>query len=362
MFNFNPVTIAAPIQESISAFQTASLAPAVFGRIETKNITVGTASGQANPATGLAAADGQRVEVGSQTKMMTATVVLQLVGEGKINLDDLASKYLSADTIKDIANADIATVRQLLQMTSGIANYTDIVDANGSPVFVQKVLLNPDKAFNPGDALDIVRGLPATSAPGIYNYSNTNYDLLGTIIESVTKEPLAKTFETRIFTPADMTSSDLVGNQAPADLVRGFGTNADGTLIDSTNAQWDKFAEGGVVSTPEDMIKYVKALLVDGKLLQPAQLAEMKTFLVAADSPELKLNFGLGLVEFELVGTGKFFGFNGGTLGFVSSTFMSAETGAIASTAINYADTQTAPDEIVLNLLESKKTILTGKP
>jgi D-alanyl-D-alanine carboxypeptidase len=280
MINFNPTAIAAPVNAAVNAFQTESLAPAAFGRIETNNISVGTAAGQANPETGLAAADGQRFEIGSQTKMMTATVILQLVGEGKINLDDLASKYLPADTIKGIANADIATVRQLVQMTSGIANFTDVPVESGSSLFVEQILSNPDKAFTPNDALDIVRGLPAVAAPGAYNYSNTNYNLLGGIIQNVTKEPLAKTLETRIFTPAGMTSSDLIGARAPADQVRGFGTGPDGKLLDTTNAQWDKFAEGGVVSTSADMIKYINALLVEGKLLQPAQLAEMKNFLL----------------------------------------------------------------------------------
>jgi D-alanyl-D-alanine carboxypeptidase len=354
MINFNPVAIAAPISAAVNTFQTESLAPAAFGRIETNNVSVSTAAGQADPATGLAATDGQRFEIGSQTKMMTATVLLQLVGEGKINLDDLASKYLPADTIKGIANADIATVRQLAQMTSGIANYTDVIGPNGQPAFVELILSNPDKVFAPGDALDITRGQPAIAAPGAFNYSNTNYNLLGALIENVTQEPLAKTFETRIFTPAGMAQSDLIGAQAPADLVRGFGTGPDGKLLDTTNALWDKFSEGGVVSTSADMIKYIKALLVEGKLLQPAQLAEMKNFLVVGDTPELKFNFGLGLVEFEIPGQGKYFGFNGTTLGFVSATYLSAETGAIATAALNYADTAVPAEEGVLRLLKTQ--------
>jgi D-alanyl-D-alanine carboxypeptidase len=355
MLVFNPVTIAAPFDAITNTLRVEGKAPASFGRIETANITVGSASGLANKATGLKADADQRIEVGSQTKMMTATVILQLAGEGKIDLDDAASKYLPAALIKDIANADVATVRQLLQMTSGIASYTDITAGDGTAVWTRQLLENPDKAFTDDDALNIVRGQPATGAPGAYYYSNTNYSLLGRIIENVTKEPLAETFEKRIFTPAGMTDSDLVGVNAPADLVHGYGTGPDGKLFDTTAAKWDKYAEGGVVSTTTDMIKYVKSLLVDGKLLPAAQLAEMKKFLTVQDTPELKFKFGLGLVEFELPGQGKFYGFNGGTLGFVSSTFMSAETGDIASVGLNYADSPANPDETVLALLDAAK-------
>jgi D-alanyl-D-alanine carboxypeptidase len=362
MFVFNPVTIATSIDAITNTLRVEGKSPASFGRIETANIVVGSASGLADKATGLKAGADQRIEVGSQTKMMTATVVLQLAGEGKINLDDAASKYLPAELIKDIANAEVATVRQLLQMTSGIASYTDITAGDGTAVWTRQLLENPDQAFTDDDALNIVRGQPATGAPGAYYYSNTNYSLLGRIIENVTKEPLAETFEKRIFTPAGMTNSDLVGANAPADLVRGYGTGADGKQFDTTAAKWDKYAEGGVVSTTADMIKYIKALLVDGKLLPAAQLAEMKTFLNVQTSPELKFNFGLGLVEFEIPGKGKYYGFNGGTLGFLSSTFISAETGHIASTGVNYADSEVSTDQFALALLDLTATGAAWKP
>jgi D-alanyl-D-alanine carboxypeptidase len=352
MFVFNPVTVTAPIQKIIDGLRKDAGSLASFGRIETANISVGAASGLANKATGLKADDNQRVEVGSQTKMMTATIVLQLAGEGKINLDDGVAKYLPVALIKDIANADTATVRQLLQMTSGIANYTDVAAPDGSAVWLNQLLANPDKQFDTGDALNIVRGQPAAGALGAFNYSNTNYDLLGHMIEGITGEKLAQTFESRIFTPAGMKNSDLIGATAPADLVRGYGTGPDG-LIDTTEIKWNKYAEGGVVSTTADMIKFLKALLVDGKLLKPDQLNEMKQFILVAETPELEFSFGLGLVKSVVVGDGTYYGFNGGTLGFQSSTFLSEKTGNIASDAINFADFEGNIDETTLKLLKS---------
>ncbi len=356
MYNFNPVTLAAAVQAGTDALKTDSTAPASFVRVETDNYSVAVASGQANVTTGEDATANQRIEVGSQTKMMTATIILQLAGEGKINLDDLVSKYLPEATIKDIANADVATVRQLLQMTSGIANYTDVLTPDGVPVFVQALLDHPEKSFTTEDALDIVRGVPPTNAPGSFNYSNTNYNLLGHIIEGITQLPLAQAFEQRIFALAGMTHSDLAGAVAPADLVHGYLTGPDGSRIDTNSSMWDKYAEGGVVSTTEDMITFVRALLVEGKLLQPTQLAEMTDFLMVSSTDQSTFKFGLGLIEFDVPGQGTFYGFNGGTLGFLTATFISAETGAIGSLGINAADSLTSVDVAGLALLELAKS------
>ncbi len=362
LFSFNPDAVTAPIQAVVSALQKDSSAPAAFGRVEFGNISVQLARGLANTDTGEKAAANDRIEIGSQTKMMTATVVLQLVGEGKINLDALASNYLPQGTLTGIANAETATVRQLLQMSSGIANYTDVTDADGNPAFLSQLLENPAKAFTPDDALDLVRQQPAAGRAGEFNYSNSNYTLLGKLIENVTGTSLGKIFEDRIFSPAGMKQSDLYGPDAPADLVHGYGIGPDGKLLDTTAARWDKFAEGGAVSTTADMTKFIRALLVDGKLLKPAQLAEMKKYLVVQDTPDIAFNFGLGLIEVEIPGKGKFFGFNGGTLGFLSSTFMSQVTGAIASAGVNFADATASPDGFLLKMLDAVQESAEWKP
>ena len=275
---FNPTAVSSPIQTSAEALKTGGGSPAALVRIEGSNISVSVAAGIANTETGAAATADQRYEVGSQTKMMTSTIILQLAGEGRIDLDARAADYLGADTLAGIANADTATVRQLLQMTSGIANFTEVLTPEGIPAFIDGLLKNPDKEFTTQDALDLARGQPAAGELGAYYYSNTNYTLLGKIIEGLTGQTLAAAFEQRIFTPAGMSHSDLVGTIAPGDGLHGY-IDTPGGVIDSTFAKWDKGAEGGVVSTTEDMIKFMKALLVEGKLLPPAQLAEMKSLL-----------------------------------------------------------------------------------
>jgi D-alanyl-D-alanine carboxypeptidase len=337
MLTFNPTAVSAPIQTIAETLKTAAGAPATVLRIEGSNIRVGVATGIANTETGAAATADQRFEVGSQTKMMTSTIILQLAGEGKINLDARAADYLSADTLAGIANADTATVRQLLQMTSGIANYTEVLTSEGVPVFVDGLLNNPDKEFTSGDALDLARGQPAAGAAGAYYYSNTNYVLLGKIIEGQTRQSLSETFEQRIFTPAGMKHSDLEGAIASGDGLHGY-TDSPGGVIDTTFAKWDKGAEGGVVSTTEDMIKFVRALFMEGTLLPAAQLAEMKSLLLTGQSDLFKAYFGLGLSIIDVERAGRFYGFTGGTLGHLSTTYISELTGAAVSLDLNKAD------------------------
>ena len=111
--------------------------------------------------------------VGSNTKTMTATVILQLVEEGEIGLDDPVAKYHAG-----VPNGDTMTIAQLLAMRSGLPNYTD------HPSFLQ----DPLKAWQPEELLALSFAKPVNFAPGAeFEYSNTNYILLGLIIEQVTR-------------------------------------------------------------------------------------------------------------------------------------------------------------------------------
>ncbi len=350
MITFNPVTATAPIQLTTENLISVGGSPAAVVRVQGTNLNIATASGVANLETGELATAGQRYEIGSQTKMMTSVIVLQLAAEGKINLDAPLSDYLGAKTLDGISNAELATVRQLLQMTSGIANYTEVRGEDGVPLFVAALLANPDQAFGADDSLNLVRGLPATGNPGEFSYSNTNYLLLGKLIEAQTNQSLAQTFEQRIFNPAGMTNSDLEGAMASGDGLQGYLEGPDG-IINTTFAMWDKGAEGGVVSTTQDMIKFFKALFVDQTILPPSQLAEMKSLLLTGGSDAFKAYFGLGLSIVDIEGAGRFYGFTGQTLGHLSTTYISETTGTIITLDVNYADSTANTDLIAIELL-----------
>ena len=137
--------------------------------------------------------------IGSLTKTMTATVILQLAQEGKLSLDDPISKYRP-----DVPNGDTITIAQLLDMRSGLYGY-DL-----DPVFLRAVDADPKRIWSPDDLLAIGYSKPALFAPGTaYDYSNTNYVLLGLVMEQVTGKTASELFQERLFDPLGLDSTLL---------------------------------------------------------------------------------------------------------------------------------------------------------
>jgi D-alanyl-D-alanine carboxypeptidase len=118
--------------------------------------------------------------IGSNTKTFTGTVILQLVDEGKLGLDDPVSKYQP-----EVPNGENITIRQLLDMTSGLFNYAEDEDFN------QTLDTEPQKVWEPRELIEIGFQHPPDFSPGEgFHYSNTNTVLLGMIIEQLTGQPL----------------------------------------------------------------------------------------------------------------------------------------------------------------------------
>ena len=137
--------------------------------------------------------------IASVTKTMTAAVILQLAQEGKLSLDDPVSKY-----VPDVPNGDHITLAQLLEMRSGLYSFTD------APELATSMDDDPTKVWTPQELLDIAFAQPPNFAPGAeYEYSNTNYVLLGLIVEQLDGQPLATVFEERLFEPLGMTDTLL---------------------------------------------------------------------------------------------------------------------------------------------------------
>jgi D-alanyl-D-alanine carboxypeptidase len=137
--------------------------------------------------------------IASNTKTMTAAVVLQLAQEGKLALSDPVSKYVSG-----VPDGDTITVEELLKMRTGLYNYTN------SQQMATSLDENPTRAWTPQELLDIAFAQPANFAPDAeFEYSNTNYVLLGLIIEKVDGKPLAAAFQDRLFGPLGMTNTEL---------------------------------------------------------------------------------------------------------------------------------------------------------
>jgi D-alanyl-D-alanine carboxypeptidase len=271
------------------------------------------------------------VRIGSNTKTMTATVILQLVDEGRIGLDDPVSRYRP-----DVPNGENITIAQLLDMSSGLANYTEDLGLN------EQMDSNPGRVWNPEELLAIGLAEPPAFPPGEgFLYSNTNYVLLGVIIEQLTGVPVEQAFQDRIFDPLQLEETSF---PAPADAsipqphprMYTFGTNVEtidslvlppevqdaasaGTLepmdVTDANPSWGWTAGAGI-STAPDLADYVEEL-VDGCLLSP-QLQQQRIASVQPLDPDdpASPGYGLGLARFgpvyghsgELPGTNSFMG------------------------------------------------------
>lgn len=215
-------------------------------------------TGIANRETGLAMAASQMMRPASIGKLYTAAVIHHLILDGRIDLDALAAIYLEPATIAGIANADIATVRQLISHISGIPDYYD--DAWFDTV-------NTVEGNTLDRTLAHIRGRPAEFEPGTqHSYSNTNFQLLGRIAENVTGHSLGRLMQDIIFTPLDLQATVYNQPFGPADLIHGYGLDGDPDF-DAYLLLENDGPDGGVFTTAEDMSVFFTALFTsDGQL------------------------------------------------------------------------------------------------
>jgi D-alanyl-D-alanine carboxypeptidase len=285
--------------------------------------TTGTGShdaraGVADVSTGAPVPLDAEFRIGSVTKTFVATVVLQMVGEGRLSLDDPVARWLPGVVDGNGNDGAVITVRQLLEHTSGIPDYTDDVPALAS---ADGFRANRWRTYLPAQLVFLATGHPPVFPPGAgASYSNTNYVVLGMIINRVTGRSWAHEVETRIIDPLDLAHTTVPG-LFPFVLgphVEGYSNFGAGGPIDVTVANQSMFdAAGSMISTAGDLTRFLTAL-VGGRLLAPAQLAAMETTIVAPQLAALwpGARYGLGLGWFPLSCGGGFFGHPGDVPGF----------------------------------------------
>lgn len=265
------------------------------------------ASGLADAETERPMRSGDRLEIASATKPFIAVTVLQLVEEGKIDLDDSLRQWLP-NVAARLENGNRATVRQLLNHTSGIVEYLD--------AFTTSVFADPSLQGQRWTAQRVLSsyayGKDSQSQPGRYAYSNTNYVLLGLIVEKATGTSLAQQVRQRILKPLGMTNTFY----APQERVTG-GYSPNYINIEGMPIQIDTQANptllgagaSGMVSTAADMARFIGALR-NGELLLPTRFQQM----LQDGKPESDLRYGLGIFSYRQPGVGKITGHNGGLL------------------------------------------------
>ncbi|WP_433935008.1 serine hydrolase domain-containing protein [Sorangium cellulosum] len=270
--------------------------------------------------------DGQ-VRIGSNTKPFTAVVVLQLVGEGKVDLDAPIETYLPNLVRGEGIDGNDITVRQLLQHTSGLPDFVGVLLGDG----LAKV---QHTYFDPRTLLDLALTQAEDFPPGDrWAYSNTNYIVAGLIVEKVTGRPLAEEITERVIQRIGLrhTYVPRIGDQSIREChPRGY--HADGfgdPLYDVTELDPSiAGASGDMISTPGDLNRFFSALL-GGELLEPAQLEEMRTT-VDASSMWPGYEYGLGLSSTPLSCGGVVWGHGGDIFGYETAGGVTEDGRAVA--------------------------------
>lgn len=271
-------------------------------------------AGVADTRSGRAMRPTDRFRAGSMTKSFVATVALQLVGEGRLKLTDTVERRLPGI----LPYGDHVTVRQLLNLTSGVPDTQYAVEA-------EWLKGNMTRSWSPRELVALVADKRPDFAPGSsWAYSNTNYVLAGLIIERVTGRRLGDELERRIFAPLHLrdTSFPVNATAVAGPHANGFAV-VNGKALDVTvlnpSGTW---AAGNAVSTAADIADFWRALL-GGKLLAPAQLKAMKTTVPSWKGTPFR--YGLGIQEIPSA-CGTAWGNGGEIAGYVNS-FQNSENG-----------------------------------
>lgn len=236
------------------------------------------ARGMADIASKRALTPDSVIRIGSITKQFTAAVVLQLMSEGKLSLDDPVTRFYPDYP----APGGAATVRQLLNHTSGIQSYT------GIPGWM--VAANTGRAFTTDALIAEFRDKPTEFAPGAkWNYNNSGYVLLGGIIEKVTGAPWYTAIDTRIVKPLGLTSIRYGNPPAAPNWATPYGPGGiPAQAVDMSVPQ----AAGGLVGNVADLAKWAQALH-HGRVVPPALYAQMIAPTTLNDGTTNPYGFGL---------------------------------------------------------------------
>ncbi len=284
-------------QRLVDTHQTAGVAYALVsnGKLQGSGF-----AGVRDLSTGAPVTAGTLFRIGSATKMFTALAIAQLVERGRLSLDDRLAAFRP-----DFPNAASITIRELLMHRSGIADYADAALASG----------RIESPTTPVQIIDEAAKVAPESAPGTrFSYSNTNYVLLGLIVERISGIPLHAYYEKYIFGPAGM-SETFAGTVPPArPVAAGYMLSDDKARPQSPGDISWYYGCGDVFSTAADMAHFDIALM-DGQIVRPATLTAMTTPASPSDAFGKGERYGLG---FTIVPFGDLLlvGHHGGVPGF----------------------------------------------
>jgi D-alanyl-D-alanine carboxypeptidase len=298
------------------------------------------AAGYADVDTRDGFAPGTHVRAASITKPFVAATVLQLVAEGRVDLDAPVERYLPGRIRGDGFTGEIVTVRHLLRHQSGLPEYFD----PRTPV--------PTGPVTADQQLEMALAKPAQFPAGTaMKYTNTNYVVAGMLIEAVTGAPAADEVTRRVIAPLGLRDTYF---PAPGDtglrtpFAHGYelvdGRRADVTAFNASAAGMS----GSLVSTSEDMSAFITALL-DGRVVAPAQLREMMD--TVPQRPAFRYGLGLGSIELSCGVT--VWGHGGDVPGYHSLMVKPVDGPAVSVTVTEEGPSKPSIEEPVVQVAEA---------
>ncbi|MGI8405707.1 MAG: serine hydrolase domain-containing protein [Thermomicrobiales bacterium] len=324
--------------------------------------------GTSDRATNAPTTADMHTRVGSITKMFTATIVLQLVDDGSFSLDDTLTTTLPSAA--NLPHAERISIRHLLNMRSGIYNYTEDGEA------FAKLFASTENVWTHEQLIDIVRAHDAYFEPGTeFHYSNTNYILLEMIIERVTERPFGELLQERLLTPLGLSGTVLPSSPSmPEPFAHGFGGNpailraprneadAEGEAIapvtppetiDTTEIPTSAAAgAGALVSTASDLDRWLHALKDGFSISEELQRERMRL----EPTGESHFAYGLGVMTH-----GRLIGHGGGIPGYTSFAGYDPITGANVVVLVNGEGNGT-PTGSAMAVVDAIVALLPGEP
>lgn len=328
-------------QAQVDAIRNAAKTTGAIAVVKDGDDSATYASGSIRAGADVTPNEDDRVRVASNTKTFVATVILQLVDEGEIDLDAPIGSYLPGLVTGKGIDENTITVRQLLQHTSGIADYDD-----------PQVIFNPRYQWfppSPRDMITIGLNKGSQSAPGrAWSYSNTGYVILGQLVEKVTGQRIGDAIQERISAPLGLEETTYAYAGEKKIEGRHFAgyVGIPPALFEVSGHEpglWS--SAGALISSGSDMTTFSDALL-RGELMSDGSLAEMKkTF--SADEP-----YGLGLGEVA-TSCGTAWGHNGSVPGYMTFSYADGKGRSVFAAYNTGAPMVTDASEQVLAVIDS---------
>jgi D-alanyl-D-alanine carboxypeptidase len=269
--------------------------------------------------------------IGSNTKAFISATILSLVDEGMLSLDDPLSRRLPS--YPNITGS--VTIRQLMNMTSGLFDYLNDSNAQGD-----SVAANPTRRWTPEELIHTFVGPPHGLPGGAYSYCNTDYILLGMVIKNITGMSVSSQIRNRVLTPISLDHTYLAVEESFSEPVaHPWDGGTDFASVPITAHFSTLWTAGGVMSTPENMARWINALY-EGKVISPASLSQMLTFVPMTSTVATGFTwngYGLGVRQGSYYGK-RVLGHVGAVMGYVSITGYLPRTGASFAVLFNESE------------------------